>query len=61
MLPGDRTTDDWRRWARDHVDGYLGDLVINYNDFLAILKQLDDARGQVERVLKARDEERGQP
>jgi hypothetical protein len=58
MLPGDRTTDDWRRWARNRVDEYLGDLAINYNDFLEILKRLDDARGQVERILKAQNEER---
>lgn len=54
----ERTTAEWRQWIHDHVDLYLDVVVLDRRDLLSLLDQLDDARGQVERVLKARDEER---
>lgn len=55
----ERTTDEWRQWVHDHVDMYLDNVVVDRRDFLALLKQLDDAREQAERILKARDDNRG--
>lgn len=55
----ERTTDEWRQWVHDHVDMYLDNVVVDRRDFLALLKQLDDAREQAERILKARDDDRG--
>lgn len=53
-----RTTAEWRQWIHDHVDIYLDEVVLDRRDLLSLLDQLDDARGQVERILKAQDEER---
>lgn len=55
----ERTTNEWRQWVHDHVDMYLDNVVVDRRDFLALLKQLDDAREQVERILKVRDDDRG--
>jgi hypothetical protein len=53
-----KTTDEWRRWVHDHVDMYFDNVLIDRRDFLVLLQQLDDARGQVERISKARDDDR---
>ncbi len=54
----ERTTDEWRTWVHDHVDMYFDNVLIDRRDFLALLQQLDDARGQAERISKARDDDR---
>jgi len=54
----ERTTDEWRAWVHDRADMYLDNVLIDRRDFLALLDDLDGAREQADRVLKARDEDR---
>jgi hypothetical protein len=54
----ERTTIEWRQWIHDHVDIHLDEVTLDRRDLLSLLDQLDDARAQVERIFKARDEER---
>jgi len=53
-----RTTAEWRQWIHDHADIYLDEVTLDRRELLSLLQQLDDARGQVDRILKLRDEER---
>lgn len=57
-MSAERTTAEWRQWIHDHVDIYLDEVVLDRRELLSLLDQLDGARAQVERILKARDEER---
>ena len=54
----ERTTSEWRQWVHDNLDMHLRTVVLDYRDFLEILKRVDDAESQITRILKARDDER---
>ena len=54
----ERSTSEWRQWVHDNLDMHLRTVVLDYKDFLSILKRLDDAESQVTRILAHRDAER---
>ena len=54
----DWTLAQWKDWAHEHVDVYLGTVQLDEKVLLAIIRERDSFRDQVERIQKAWDEER---
>ena len=63
----ERSTAEWRQWVHDdpgkypkgyNLDMHSRTVVLDYKDFLSLLKRFDDAEASVIRILAHRDAER---